>query len=54
MHQLHRLGLASGGKINWEGCFEGSGPLPDVANSGLYTEQFHRLPTLLPDIDPGS
>ena len=54
MRQLHRLGLASGGKKNWEGCFEGSGTLPDVANSGLFTEQFHRLLIVLPDIDPGS
>ena len=34
--QIHKLGLASGGKINLEGCFEGSGALPDVANLGLY------------------
>lgn len=35
MRRLHRLVLASVGKINWGGCFEGSGALPDVANIGL-------------------
>ena len=34
--EIHKLGLASGGKTHWEGCFEGSGALPDVANLGLY------------------
>jgi len=36
----HRLCLASGGKINRECCFEGSGSLPDVANLGLQENIF--------------